>query len=570
MTTSISNRLKGMSSLRVRASLTLAVLLGLLALMTASAAPAKAELADVGPVSPDNGYPIWYQDTNGIRLELGLDPNDPNLVQPIEVPDASQPIEFPNNFPPEAFWWTGDASVPISGGGSIDIIMAQEAAFLGEDAVPGEQISFSRIRILGEGLVPGGTYTIQHPFGEVTLTANASGAIRPNTPNATEDIGCLDFVPPAACDFDLALGGSVGPFLTWNNIGETGPGTPPAGYVGNPNIPHRVVGSTIADPTDPSSFRNNVKVEGPAGATGSTSQFLVSGKIHGATAFASPKGGVFAANQSISLTPTVAGAEIRYTTDPALADADIATSGNVFDSTSPINVTAAAGSTTTTTLRFLAIDPTTNEPSPVLKQTYTVDKQAPATPSVDLVAASDTGASRTDNVTKDTTPTFTGAAEAGSTVRLFDGAKVVGTVKAGATGRYSFTVSRLANGGHTVTAKATDAVGNASAASAGLRVTVDSVAPVVPPASLRPLPGSLTPDRTPTIKALVRDAQTDLKKSNIKLSIDTVPAAFGYNTATDRLSATSRSLAPGRHNALIIATDVAGNSLKKPWSFKVK
>lgn len=559
MTTSISNRLKGMRSLRVRASLTLAVLLGLLALMTASAAPAKAELADVGPVSPDNGYPIWYQDTGGLRLELGLDPNDPNLLQPIPVPDPNQPVSFPGNFPDEAFYWTADASVNIDGG-TVGLILAQEAAFLNGDVADGDQMTFGRIRVTGTGLRPNATYTITHPYGTRTVTTDDRGTVRKNT--ATTDIGCA----AAPCDFTAALGSSIGPFLTWDNFGSTGPGAPPAGYVGNPNIPHVVTGS----PTGNNFFEVNSQA---TSVVRTTDKFLVSGKIHGATAFASPKGGVFAANQSISLTPSVAGAEIRYTIDPALADADIATSGNIFDPldpASPINVTAAAGSTTTTTLRFLAIDPTTNEPSPVLKQTYTVDKQAPATPSVDLVAASDTGDSRTDNVTKDITPTFTGAAEAGSTVRLFDGAKVVGTVKAGATGRYSFTASRLANGGHTITAKATDAVGNASAASAGLRVTVDSLAPVVPPASLRPLPGSLTPDRTPTIKALVRDAQTDLKKSNIKLSIDTVPAAFSYNTATDRLSATSRSLAPGRHNALIVATDVAGNSLKKPWSFKVK
>ena len=48
---------------------------------------------------------------------------------------------------------------------------------------------------------------------------------------------------------------------------------------------------------------------------------------------------------------------------------------------------------------------------------------SPSTP--DLVAASDSGLSSTDNITKVTTPTFTGTAEAGSTVTLYDGTAVM-------------------------------------------------------------------------------------------------------------------------------------------------
>src|SRR5439155_13070884 len=50
---------------------------------------------------------------------------------------------------------------------------------------------------------------------------------------------------------------------------------------------------------------------------------------------------------------------------------------------------------------------------------------APSTP--DLDPASDTGASNTDNVTTATTLLFTGTAEAGSSVTIFDGATAVGT-----------------------------------------------------------------------------------------------------------------------------------------------
>ena len=61
-------------------------------------------------------------------------------------------------------------------------------------------------------------------------------------------------------------------------------------------------------------------------------------------------------------------------------------------------------------------------------QPYLLDPAAPAAPTApDLTAASDSGVSNADNITSVTTPTFTGTAEAGSTVTLFDGATRIGT-----------------------------------------------------------------------------------------------------------------------------------------------
>ena len=49
----------------------------------------------------------------------------------------------------------------------------------------------------------------------------------------------------------------------------------------------------------------------------------------------------------------------------------------------------------------------------------TIDTTAPDAPTaVDMIVASDTGDSTTDNITKVTTPTFTGKAEIGTTVTL--------------------------------------------------------------------------------------------------------------------------------------------------------
>ena len=70
-----------------------------------------------------------------------------------------------------------------------------------------------------------------------------------------------------------------------------------------------------------------------------------------------------------------------------------------------------------------------------------IDTGAPAAPSrPDLAADSDTGASDTDDVTNDTTPTFTGTAEAGSTVKLYEGQNLLGETDANGQGDWSFTV----------------------------------------------------------------------------------------------------------------------------------
>ena len=76
----------------------------------------------------------------------------------------------------------------------------------------------------------------------------------------------------------------------------------------------------------------------------------------------------------------------------------------------------------------------------------TIDTAAPVAPSVpDLVVASDSGASSTDNTTNVTKPTFTGTAEANATVTLFDGATSVGTGQADASRLWSVTTSALAD-----------------------------------------------------------------------------------------------------------------------------
>ncbi|HWL38497.1 MAG TPA: Ig-like domain-containing protein [Frankiaceae bacterium] len=97
----------------------------------------------------------------------------------------------------------------------------------------------------------------------------------------------------------------------------------------------------------------------------------------------------------------------------------------------------------------------------------------------DLLAADDSGASNTDDITNDTTPRFTGTATAGATVNLYDGANptAIGTQVLGAgVTSYSIQVSALTGGAHSITAVATVGANN-SAPSSALAVTIDTTAP---------------------------------------------------------------------------------------------
>src|SRR3954462_3492653 len=209
-------------------------------------------LKQVGPIDETNGYPLWYKDTSNTKLELCLNPSDSNCIMG-DVPDPTQPVSFPDNFPDEAFYPSADASIDY-GAGTAQLVTAIEAAFATADGLPakGQQVTFGRIRLRASGLQDGAAYKITHPFGVDTVTAEP-GAFKGI--NTTEDVGSL--TPDGV--FDQTLGSRPGPFLKWDPA--VGPAAP-AGYLGDVTVPHPVVGSAYKT--------NFFRVEGPAGSfTGS-------------------------------------------------------------------------------------------------------------------------------------------------------------------------------------------------------------------------------------------------------------------------------------------------------------
>jgi hypothetical protein len=244
---------------KVMAGIAGALLVGTPAVLVGAAAtplPAHTNntvgLKSVGPIDETNGFPMWYKDTTGQRLELCLD-QSANCVMG-DLPNPGAPMVFPDNFPDEAFWSMADAALATNAtGGKALLVTALEAAFASTVA-DGQQSSFGRIRIRAAGVIDGATYRVTHPFGVDTIVAepgngNLAGAARGI--NVTEDIGDL----VGGSDFQGALASRPAPFLKWD---PTVAPAAPAGYLGDPTADHTVVGSP---------YNTNVfRIEGPLGS----------------------------------------------------------------------------------------------------------------------------------------------------------------------------------------------------------------------------------------------------------------------------------------------------------------
>ncbi len=207
-----------------------------------------------------------------------------------------------------------------------------------------------------------------------------------------------------------------------------------------------------------------------------------------------------------------------------------------------------------------ATDPAGNT-SPATTVPVTIDTTPPAAPLADVAAASDTGASNTDNITSDTTPTISGAGVAGDTITVtFPGGEVKTAVVA-ADGTWSVTpTTALGTGLNNITVTATDPAGNTSAATT-VPVTIDTTAPSAPTVdALR------TNDSTPVITgtATLGAGETltvTVNGATYNVTVD-AGGVWSLNTsATTPVSGTLGAFTSGvSYPITATVTDIAGNA----------
>ncbi|MDD1005245.1 Ig-like domain-containing protein [Pseudomonas sp. TNT2022 ID642] len=251
-----------------------------LALSLTGSAYAQLAAVDPGPYTFATGkFPMWYQDNNLLSMELCQSRAASSRVAATTPPaymcillaepgiyDDAQPMIFPDNWPPEAFWFLAETTIADNAAGyGVDAYVAGiEAAFASENPADGDQQSFARIRIRVNVPVAG-TYTITHPYGVETVNVTAPGR---RAINITRDIGI-----GAPGNFTGAVNGAIGPFLRSVNgpYTEVNPDTGATEtFVGDPNLNEAVTGSPFNT--------NFLRITGPAG-TIQSNVFSLSGKV---------------------------------------------------------------------------------------------------------------------------------------------------------------------------------------------------------------------------------------------------------------------------------------------------
>jgi hypothetical protein len=164
-----------------------------------------------------------------------------------------------------------------------------------------------------------------------------------------------------------------------------------------------------------------------------------------------------------------------------------------------------------------------------------------------------------DGITSANQLTLTGTAEAGSTVKIYDGATLIKTLTADGSGAWSFVTNTLTNATHSFTATATDAAGNTSGSSSALQVTVDSVVPSAPVIT------GFSPDTNVTGDGITSANQLTLTGTAAAgATVKVYDGATLIKTLTadgnGAWSFTTNTLTNATHSFTATATDAAGNT----------
>lgn len=242
------------------------------AMMGLTMQSAKSALTGKGVLHPVNHFPTWFSDANGVTLQLCLDGDGVTGLCAFDPVIPGNPTSLATGFGAEAFWWLANATLDVAGGGRALLVLALEAAYGQGDPAPNDQFAFGRLRLRVD--VPDdGEYKIWHP------ALNEANGCQPEVYIATAGIKAINVTRDTGggVPFDTMLTGEIGPFLTWDPAISP---LAPAGYVGDPNVDHAVVGGHCGI--------NYFRIEAPVGVdldgNGNnfvqTNLFSISGKIY--------------------------------------------------------------------------------------------------------------------------------------------------------------------------------------------------------------------------------------------------------------------------------------------------
>ncbi|RTQ46264.1 hypothetical protein EJV47_22305 [Hymenobacter gummosus] len=183
---------------------------------------------------------------------------------------------------------------------------------------------------------------------------------------------------------------------------------------------------------------------------------------------------------------------------------------------------------------------------------FTVDTTAPPAPVVTTPA--------NGSLTADNTPAYSGTAEPGSTVTpLVDGSSV-GNTTADGSGNWTFTpTTPLADGSHTVRARAIDLAGNTSVDSNTNTFTVDTTAPTVTISSTAGASGSSTSTSPIPFTVTFSEPVTGFVAGDLNVTNGTV-SGFSGSGDTYAFAVTPTAAGPVTVNVpAAVAQDQAGN-----------
>ncbi|MEI7607441.1 MAG: SBBP repeat-containing protein [Rhodospirillaceae bacterium] len=190
-----------------------------------------------------------------------------------------------------------------------------------------------------------------------------------------------------------------------------------------------------------------------------------------------------------------------FSTDPGLTFTWNGTTGDVVVSGGALGAISGSGLTRTATFTPTAslasggasitvasgayTDAAGNAGGAGTTPTISIDTLPPSAPTITGISP-DTGSSSTDGVTRAQNLTFSGTAEAGSTVELYIGSTHIGTTTSNGSGRWQldYTGTTISEGQYNVHATSTDAAGNTSVVSPVTTIVVETQAPTAISGSL--------------------------------------------------------------------------------------